>query len=82
MLMHEIFCQPEVSSPGLTDEEIHFHKKRKEKKLEPGFPVFRETISQVHRLAFGGLERHVAFFATVSAAGLVHLAIIPACVNR
>jgi len=42
---------------------------RKEKKifkrLEPGFPVFREAVPAIDWPAFGWLERNFAFLATV-----------------
>jgi hypothetical protein len=50
----------------------------KRKKLEPGFPVFRETVPAVDRAAFSGLERHFTFLATVGAGGLEHLAVVAA----
>ena len=45
-------------------------------RLEPGFPVLRETVPAIDRTALSGLERHFALFATVGAGGLEHLAVI------
>ncbi|KQC03668.1 MAG: hypothetical protein APR53_04725 [Methanoculleus sp. SDB] len=50
----------------------------KKKRLEPGFPVFRETVPAVYRAAFGRLERYFTLYATVGAGGLEHLAVVPA----
>jgi len=43
-------------------------KMKKMKKIlnsEPGFPVFRQAIPAIYWPAFGWLEWHFAFFATV-----------------
>ncbi|MDK2916948.1 MAG: hypothetical protein PWR25_1505 [Euryarchaeota archaeon] len=46
----------------------------RQKKLESGFSVLRETVAAVDRSAFGRLERNFALFATVSTDRLVEFA--------
>jgi hypothetical protein len=53
---------------------------KKRMSLEPGFPVFRETVPAIDRAALGGLERHFTVLPTVGAGGLEHLAVIAAVV--
>ena len=47
-------------------------------RLEPGFPVLRETVPAVYRAAFSGFERHFTLFAAVGAGGLEHLTVTAA----
>jgi hypothetical protein len=35
------------------------------KRLEPGFPVFGEAVTAVHRAAFSRLERNFTFLSAV-----------------
>ena len=50
----------------------------KKMRLEPGFPIFRETVPAVYRATFSGFERHFTLFAAVGAGGLEHLTVTAA----
>jgi hypothetical protein len=49
-----------------------FKKRKKMIKSEPGFPVFREAVSAIHRPALCWLEGDFALFSTVCADSLCH----------